>query len=79
MKVYCRDCKYFFNGESRAYGSYCESPGLGVIADYIFGDSKRILYVTDKDYPNKRDTNGCTFYKPNLKTKFKNYLRRGTK
>jgi len=66
-KVYCCHCKYFVRAidDYVANNDYCKAPTGKIIVDYIDGDYKeRIrLDVNDKNYPNKRDTNGCRYYK----------------
>ena len=62
-KVYCINCAYFRQPEY--FQDYCAAPTGEIIKDYIYGDHKELidLYPRSDNYPNKRDTNGCTYYK----------------
>jgi hypothetical protein len=76
MEIYCKNCKYFHHGE---WGNSCIAPTGKRIKDYIYGDydEKVNLIPEHKDYPNKKDTNGCTYYKLKWwKEKFRK-LKRG--
>lgn len=68
MEVYCNKCKYYWKGDF-SWGR-CKAPQLGMVTDYINGNYQRTIEVDEPDYPNKRDTNGCTYYKA------KGWLRR---
>jgi hypothetical protein len=61
MKVYCKDCKYFKEGE---YVDYCTAPQLGVVVSYIYGNSKKAIDVDSIQYPNRYGE--CEYYKPKL-------------
>lgn len=69
MEVYCKDCRYFriHTGELASLSDSCEAPEFGMTKDYIYGDYKIQKYVGDDDYPNKRDSSGCEFYKEKVK------------
>jgi len=62
-KVYCIDCVYFSRHQYTA--DYCAAPTGEVVTDYIYGDYKKCINLTiySDDYPNKKDTNGCSYYK----------------
>lgn len=62
--VYCCDCDY----SKEVYldkSCYCKAPTGKIIKDYIRGDYKEKYWIhsSQDDYPNNKDTNGCTLYK----------------
>ena len=68
--VYCKDCKHFerpgFEGDGYYWKGYCKAASKKeIIKDYIFGNYTKVtkVLIDAPDYPNKRDTNGCTLYK----------------
>ena len=63
MQVYCKDCKHFKRSHDVYFSDYCQASELGITKNYIYGDYKTTKTVYEKDYPNKINTNGCTFYK----------------
>ena len=63
-KVYCCNCKWF-ETDADGYGDgICVRKTGKIITDYIHGDypERKPSRVGDFDYPNKKDTNGCTYY-----------------
>lgn len=60
--VYCKDCRYFYYS---TWGIRCQAPTGKIIKDYVFGDypERLDLSIFSKNYPNKGETNGCTYYK----------------
>lgn len=77
MKVYCKDCKHFHYVNEFHWSCYCDAPELGEVVDYIHGNYKRTISEHEENYPNNRETNGCTFYKPSLFKRIKDYFKRG--
>ena len=66
-KVYCKNCKWFVGtiyGRVGITRAHCYRATGKIIKDYVYGDYKEYFrcQVGHKDYPNKRDTNGCKHY-----------------
>ena len=63
-KAYCCECKHFCIGVGYMEADYCESPQLGIVTNYIYGDGARRISVGHPDYPNDENTNGCPYFEP---------------
>lgn len=66
--VYCKDCRYYLKITGAAYvlsWEGCIAPTGKIIKDYIKGDYPETVSkkVTNSNYPNNRQTNGCKLYK----------------